>query len=113
PGHHQYLEESRWYQARCCKRHQWSSLTLRHPLLLHLGDQAISRTRYVLSLHLLDTWANRCPDRWFFFMSVMRNAFVIIVLTLASFLYSRKRLDPETGKYPIRILLTVPSGFKH
>ncbi|EAU88189.2 high affinity sulfate permease [Coprinopsis cinerea okayama7 len=51
--------------------------------------------------------------RWFFFMSVMRNAFVIIVLTLASFLYNRKRLDPETGKYPIRILLTVPSGFKH
>ncbi|KAJ2917208.1 hypothetical protein MD484_g3170, partial [Candolleomyces efflorescens] len=50
--------------------------------------------------------------RLFFFLSVMRNAFVIIILTLASFLYCRTRKRPD-GKYPIRILLTVPSGFKH
>ncbi|KAF5324443.1 hypothetical protein D9611_004316 [Ephemerocybe angulata] len=50
--------------------------------------------------------------RMFFFISVMRNAFVIIVLTLASYLYCRHReLSPK--KYPIKILLTVPSGLKH
>jgi sodium-independent sulfate anion transporter 11 len=55
-------------------------------------------------------WPRRA--RWFFFASVMRNAFVIIILTLASFLYCRTRQLPN-GKYPIKILLTVPSGFKH
>ena len=50
--------------------------------------------------------------RLFFFLSVMRNAFVIVILTLVSFLYCRTRKRPD-GKYPIHILLTVPSGFKH
>lgn len=50
--------------------------------------------------------------RWFFFASVMRNAFVMIILTLASFLYCRNKRGAD-GKYPIRVLLTVPSGFKH
>ncbi|KAI0807264.1 sulfate permease [Fomes fomentarius] len=50
--------------------------------------------------------------RWFFFMSVFRNAFVIVVLTIASWLYTRHRGTPG-GKYPIKILQQVPRGFKH
>ncbi|PPR01467.1 hypothetical protein CVT24_001871 [Panaeolus cyanescens] len=49
--------------------------------------------------------------RVFFFITVFRNAFVMILLTLAAWLYCRtKEVD---GKYPIKILLTVPAGFKH
>ena len=51
------------------------------------------------------------PARFFFFISVLRNAFVLIILTLAAYLYCRHRLSH--GKYPIKLLLTVPSGFKH
>ena len=47
----------------------------------------------------------------FFFISVLRNAFVLIILTIAAWLYCRHRLSG--GKYPIKILLTVPSGFQH
>jgi sodium-independent sulfate anion transporter 11 len=56
----------------------------------------------------------RLPNhaRLFFFISVLRNAFVILILTLASWLYTRHRKDKK-GKYPIKILGTVPSGFKH
>ena len=42
----------------------------------------------------------------------MKNAFVVIVLTIAAWLYTRHRKSP-TGKYPIKILQTVPRGFKH
>lgn len=45
-------------------------------------------------------------------MSVFRNAFVIIVLTIASWLYTRHRIS-SSGKYPIKILQNVPRGFKH
>ncbi|KAI0721527.1 sulfate permease [Cerioporus squamosus] len=50
--------------------------------------------------------------RLFFFLSVFRNAFVIVILTLASFLYCRHRKS-ASGKYPIKILQTVPRGFQH
>ncbi|PFH52364.1 hypothetical protein AMATHDRAFT_140261 [Amanita thiersii Skay4041] len=50
--------------------------------------------------------------RWFFFMSVFRNAFVILVLTIAAWLYVRHRRSGN-GNYPIKILKNVPSGFKH
>lgn len=45
-------------------------------------------------------------------MAVFRNAFIIIVLTIASWLYTRHRKSPS-GKYPIKILQNVPRGFKH
>lgn len=48
----------------------------------------------------------------FFFISTFRNAFVIIVLTIASWLYCRHR-KTKSGKYPIKILMNVPRGFKH
>jgi solute carrier family 26 (sodium-independent sulfate anion transporter), member 11 len=48
----------------------------------------------------------------FFFFSVFRNAFVIIVLTIASWLYTRHRRS-ASGSYPIKILQDVPRGFKH
>ncbi|KAG2146934.1 sulfate transporter family-domain-containing protein [Suillus bovinus] len=49
--------------------------------------------------------------RLFFFISVTRNAFVVIVLTIASWLYCRHRRT-ASGKYPIAILQTVPAGFQ-
>ena len=50
--------------------------------------------------------------RVFFFISTFRNAFVIIVLTFASWLYCRHHKS-ASGKYPIKILQNVPRGFKH
>lgn len=50
--------------------------------------------------------------RWAFFASVLRNAFVIIVLTIVSRVWVGENYkDPK--KYPISILKTVPSGFQH
>lgn len=43
---------------------------------------------------------------------MFRNAFVIIVLTIASWLYCRHR-KTSAGKYPIKILQDVPRGLKH
>lgn len=37
---------------------------------------------------------------------------MILVLTLAAWLYTRHRRS-ASGKYPIKILQTVPAGFKH
>ncbi|KAI0665048.1 sulfate permease [Cubamyces menziesii] len=51
-------------------------------------------------------------QRFFFFISVFRNAFVIIILTIASWLYCRDHKS-KSGKYPIKILMTVPRGFQH
>lgn len=52
------------------------------------------------------------PARLFFFISVTRNAFVVIVLTLAAWLYCRQH-KTASGKYPIKILQTVPAGFQN
>ncbi|KAF8582670.1 sulfate permease [Ramaria rubella] len=51
-------------------------------------------------------------ERIFFFISVLRNAFVMIILTLASWLYCRHRLDKK-GNAPISILGNVPRGFQN
>ncbi|KAG9099965.1 hypothetical protein FS749_016604 [Ceratobasidium sp. UAMH 11750] len=51
-------------------------------------------------------------ERLFFFLSITRNAFVIIILTLAAYLYAHPRKDAK-GNYPISVLKTVPRGFKH
>lgn len=61
-----------------------------------------------------DRLSKRYPRRarLFFFVSVLRNAFVILVLTIAAWLYTRHRQDSK-GKYPIKILQDVPRGFKH
>jgi sodium-independent sulfate anion transporter 11 len=48
--------------------------------------------------------------RTFFFISIMRNGFVLIVLTLASFLLNREK--KASGNFPIRILQDVPRGFQ-
>ncbi|KAH8117425.1 high affinity sulfate permease [Phellopilus nigrolimitatus] len=63
---------------------------------------------------LFDKLSKRYPHkaRIFFFVSILRNGFVIIVLTIASWLSMRHRVNSK-GQYPIKILLTVPSGFRH
>ncbi|KAG9318408.1 sulfate transporter family-domain-containing protein [Chiua virens] len=49
--------------------------------------------------------------RFFFFLIVARNAFVILVLTIAAWLYCR---DHKTKSgYPIKVLQTVPRGFQN
>ncbi|KAJ7285618.1 sulfate transporter family-domain-containing protein [Mycena rebaudengoi] len=50
--------------------------------------------------------------RVFFFISVLRNAFVILVMTIAAWLYTRHRRTAK-GVYPIKILQTVPRGLQH
>ncbi|KIJ69490.1 hypothetical protein HYDPIDRAFT_79859 [Hydnomerulius pinastri MD-312] len=50
-------------------------------------------------------------SRIFFFILVARNAFVILILTIAAWLYCRDHKS-ASGKYPIKILLTVPRGFQ-
>jgi sodium-independent sulfate anion transporter 11 len=42
---------------------------------------------------------------------VARNAFVILILTIAAWLYCRDHKS-ASGKYPIKILQTVPRGFR-
>ncbi|EIN03668.1 sulfate permease [Punctularia strigosozonata HHB-11173 SS5] len=80
-------------------------------------DAAFGLTGLV-SLYLIritcDLLTKRYPRRArvFFFISVFRNAFVVLVLTIASWLYCRHRKS-ASGKYPIKILKTVPSGFRH
>lgn len=60
--------------------------------------------------HLTKRYPRRA--RVFFFISVLRNGFVIVVLTIASWLYCRHHVS-KSGKYPIKILKTVPAGFQH
>lgn len=58
--------------------------------------------------------SNRYPGsrRAFFFVSVARNAFVIVVLTIAAWLYCRHRKS-KSGGYPIKILENVPRGLQN
>jgi solute carrier family 26 (sodium-independent sulfate anion transporter), member 11 len=50
--------------------------------------------------------------RIFFFISVLRNAFVVLILTIAAWLYTRHRMS-KSGKTPIKILGPVPRGFQN
>ncbi|KAJ7219064.1 sulfate permease [Mycena pura] len=63
---------------------------------------------------ICDRLGKRFPRRarLFFFVSVMRNAFVILVMTIAAWLYTRHRASAK-GTYPIKILQTVPRGLQH
>ncbi|KAG8964962.1 hypothetical protein FRC03_001113 [Tulasnella sp. 419] len=56
----------------------------------------------------------RYPNRarTFFFIGTTRNAFVVLILTLAAWLYAHPRKDAK-GNYPINVLKTVPRGFQH
>lgn len=54
---------------------------------------------------------NHRTARIFFFISAFRSAFVLIVLTIAAWLYTRHRKSKK-GTYPIKILGPVPRGFK-
>ncbi|KDQ59464.1 hypothetical protein JAAARDRAFT_126715 [Jaapia argillacea MUCL 33604] len=80
-------------------------------------DAAFGITALV-SLYLirytLEWLSRRYPRRAriFFFLSVLRNGLVIIILTIASWLYCRHR-KTKAGKYPIKILQSVPRGFQH
>ncbi|KAL0572627.1 Sulfate permease 2 [Marasmius crinis-equi] len=60
--------------------------------------------------HLSKKYPRRA--RIFFFTSVLRHAFVLVVMTIASWLYTRHRLDSK-GKAPIKILGKVPAGLQH
>ncbi|KAF8892628.1 sulfate transporter family-domain-containing protein [Infundibulicybe gibba] len=64
----------------------------------------------IICLRLTERFPRRA--RMLFFLSVLRNAFVLLVLTIAAWLYTRHRKDSK-GKYPIKILQNVPAGLKH
>lgn len=51
--------------------------------------------------------------RLFFYFSVLRNAFVLILLTVAAWGVVRHEKPDKKGNYSINILKTVPRGFKH
>jgi solute carrier family 26 (sodium-independent sulfate anion transporter), member 11 len=83
-------------------------------IYMRVLDQAMAASWYVQfsSLPLLcHKLTDSASAKTFFFISVMRNAFVIIFLTLASWLYCRDTRN-ASGDFPIRILKTVPSGLK-
>ncbi|KAF8759798.1 Sulfate permease [Rhizoctonia solani] len=60
------------------------------------GLFALYAIKYVF-MYLTKRFPNR--ERLFFFISIARNAFVIIVLTLAAYLYAHPRKDAK-GNYP-------------
>ncbi|CAG7849048.1 Probable sulfate permease C869.05c [Serendipita indica DSM 11827] len=64
---------------------------------------------------IFDYLGRRYPNRarTFFYLSVMRNAFVLIILTLAAWGVVRYEKPDKKGNYSISILKTVPRGFKH
>ncbi|GAA6051245.1 hypothetical protein JCM3770_005890 [Rhodotorula araucariae] len=66
-------------------------------------------TRYILN-RVERRSKNPVVRRVAFFANTFRTAFVIIFLTLASWLYLR---DKDQKKLPISILGKVPSGFQH
>ncbi|KAJ1308549.1 hypothetical protein OPQ81_004249 [Rhizoctonia solani] len=61
-------------------------------------------------IHMTKRFPRR--ERLIFFLSIARNALVIVALTLAAYLYAHPRKDAR-GSYPISVLKTVPRGFKH
>lgn len=54
----------------------------------------------------------RFTARLFFFVGVLRNAFVLLIMTIAAWLYCRTRRDAD-GNYPIELLREIPPGLKH
>jgi len=81
-------------------------------ICVHLGKKYPRRGKCFYCTALKIAVYGFPPARVFFFVSVLRNAFVLVILTLAAWLYCRHRKS-NSGKYPIKILLTVPAGFKH
>lgn len=87
--------------------------------LQHLGtttvDAAFGLTALAF-LYMVRSACIRIPRRYpklartCFFISVFRNAFTIIVLTIASRIWCGQY---PKNKYPISILKTVPQGFQH
>ena len=82
----------------------------------------VNTHRLTLSVLYFFRWlfsflTKRYPSRarLFFFLSVSRNAFVIVILTLSSYLYIHLRHEkPDSkGNYSIGILKNVPRGFQH
>jgi sodium-independent sulfate anion transporter 11 len=80
---------------------------------VYLGSFCVLVALYAIRM-LCDYLGKRYPRRArvFFFLSVIRNAFVILIMTIAAWLYCRHRRTAKGG-YPIKILQTVPRGFQH
>ena len=78
------------------------------------GDELTFRAALYFIKYSLLYATKRAPrrERLFFFISILRNAFVLIILTLAAYLYAHPRKDAK-GNYPISVLKTVPRGFQH
>ena len=83
--------------------------------LPHTNLDAAFGLTALFALYLIRWGCDKAGQRWpqyrrvFFFASVMRNGFVVIVVTIAAYLVTRH--EPK-NKYSISILKTVPRGFK-
>lgn len=77
------------------------------------ASHAVTPTEVCIFLYVLRATLSNCyrSAKVFFFISAFRSAFVIVVLTLAAWLYTRHRKSKK-GTYPIKILGTVPRGLK-
>jgi MFS superfamily sulfate permease-like transporter len=72
-------------------------------------DVSLAEVGFFMRLSSLTVSHCHRAARIFFFISAFRSAFVIVVLTFASWLYTRHRKSKK-GTYPIKILGTVPRG---
>lgn len=112
-GHHKHPQGSTPDPAGRRFRSHCPLFPVCHPIHLRFWEQEIPKILSVL--HIKAAHRTKIslahPARVFFFISVLRNAFVVIILTLAAWLYCRHR--GVKGKYPIKILGTVPRGFQH
>jgi len=83
---------------------------LRHTTL----DAAFGLTA-LFALYFVRWACDKAGKRWpqhrraFFFVNVMRNGLVILIITIAAYLVTK---DQPKNKYSISILKTVPRGFK-
>jgi sodium-independent sulfate anion transporter 11 len=77
------------------------------------ASHVVTPAEVCISPYFLRATLSNCywSAKLFFFISAFRSAFVIVVLTLASWLYTRHRKSKK-GTYPIKILGPVPRGLK-
>jgi sodium-independent sulfate anion transporter 11 len=106
PCYHQHTQGTRQDTKGCCLWPRW-------PLFLYAIRMTCDRLsrryprRGVFSPYVLRATLSNCycSAKLFFFISAFRSAFVIVVLTLASWLYTRHR---KSKKARIRSRSSVP-----
>lgn len=113
-GHHKYIKEPSLFNYRCSIRRGRSCWYVLEPFFFSNLSEGAGAFQALYGIKWTFAYlTKRYPryERTFFFISVLRNAFVMVILTLASWLYCRHRGDSK-GNFPISILKAVPRGFQ-